>query len=140
MVGNPGKAKPQLGLALHRPCGVARQHVDRPGLELVEPLGCIERHELDKRSITEGRGGNRLAEVDVEASPLSLGRLRCKTLKPWIDPAQQLAARLHLIQRRSAGERQGGQQEQQTSKQTRHGSNPDCAPQARPMLARCQAQ
>ena len=65
-----GELDAELHVALKRDRRDARQHVDLAGLQRGEPLRGGERREPHLRRVAEHRGGNRAADIDVEASPL----------------------------------------------------------------------
>jgi len=67
-----GEIDPELGVARHGPCGIARQHVDLARLQRGETVCGGQRHELDLGWVVKDRGGDGAAEIDVEAGPVAL--------------------------------------------------------------------
>src|SRR5437867_2080398 len=61
-----------VGVALQRPGGGARQHVDFAGLQRGEALLAGQGHELRLVLVSQHRGGNGPAGVDIEAAPITL--------------------------------------------------------------------
>src|SRR5208283_6145092 len=95
VVSDAGEQEIRILLAPHRPGRIARQDVDLLVLEGAEALGGGERNVLDLPRIVEDRGGERAAEVDVEARPLALVVLDREAGDSLAHAADELATVLH---------------------------------------------
>jgi hypothetical protein len=99
MIADPGKTEGELRLALHGPGGVARQHVNRAGLQLLKAVLRREADELHLGGIAQRSSGERLAIVHVKPGPGTIGLLFGEALQTRVDAAEQLATRLHIVKR-----------------------------------------
>ncbi len=79
IVVDDGEDEAELGVARHRPGGVAREHVDLARLQRGEALLGVERGVLHLGGVAEDRRGDRLAVVDVEAGPVAVGVGDCRS-------------------------------------------------------------
>ena len=95
------------GLARQRPGGVADEHVDLARGQDRRPVLGVDRQELDLRRIVEDRRGDRAALVDVEALVDALIVGQAEAGEARIGAADQLAARLDLIERARVGGKSG---------------------------------
>src|SRR5689334_8788278 len=94
VVVDAGEDDPERRVARQRPGAVAREDVDLARLQRSEALLRVERNELDLVGVVQDRGGDRLAEIDVEAGPLALA-VGVREARPGgVDSAHDLAARL----------------------------------------------
>src|SRR6185437_8479779 len=97
------------GLARQRPGGVADQDVDLARSQDRRPVLGVDRQIFDLVRIVEDRRGDRFAFVDVEALVYALAVRQAEAGEPRIGAADQLAARLDLIERaRMGGESSDG--------------------------------
>ncbi len=62
----------ERGVARHGPGGVARKHVHLAGLQRGETVLGVERAIFDLGLVAEDGGGDRLAEIDIDAGPDAL--------------------------------------------------------------------
>jgi hypothetical protein len=107
VVVGPGEPHPLPGLARQGPGGGAPQHVDAAGAQGLEPLAAGDGHEAHLVAVPQHGGGQRAAEVNVEAAPLAAIVGVGEADQPFVDAAVQPAASLDRRQRRT-GETGGG--------------------------------
>ena len=72
VIGDRRKDQPEGSLARHGPGRVARKHVDVAGFQRGEPRGGVERNEPYLAGVVENGRGDRAAQIDVEAAPVTL--------------------------------------------------------------------
>ena len=116
------EGQPEIGLARHGPGRVAREEVDLARLERVEAVGGRQRHVLDLVGVAEDGGGDRTAEVDVEARPLAGGVGDAEAEKALVDAADEMPALLDVVERsRESGRGRNGDGEERGQRADRHG-------------------
>jgi hypothetical protein len=86
-------------LTRHAPGRVAGEDVDLAALQLLEAFAGVERNELGLARIVENLGGDRAAEIDVEADPVALVVVAGEAGQSLVDAAQHLAAADGALQR-----------------------------------------
>ena len=99
IIGDAGEVEAERGVAVDRPGGVARQDVDFARLQRGEAVLGGERRELHLGAVAEDRGGDRAAEIDVEAGPFALVVRRGEAGEAGVDAALHEALCLDVVER-----------------------------------------
>ena len=89
------------GVARQRPGGVAGEQVDFAGLQRGQSRLRAQRHVLDLLVVTQHRGGDRPADIHVDAAPDPLVVRSAEAVEAGVYATDELAARLDAIERRA---------------------------------------
>lgn len=96
---DPDEFKAELDLTLHGPRRVARQNIDLARLQGGETIIGIQRHVAHRLAPAQGGSRNGATDIGLETLPFAGGVACRKAGQPFIDAAQDMAARFRRLQR-----------------------------------------